>query len=132
MMRKTIFIRGDARDFLKKSRKTLHAGISEQCSYLTGGISIVQQQFFGKFKAFPLEVFVEIFTGFELQQVGEIIGRQSGLPGTPAGRRQMTVAEAAGQDMLFEERFCPTDHFLVRFLPGNELTFVEAGAIIQQ
>lgn len=132
ILRKTIFIGGDTCDFLKKSGKILYAGVSEQDSCLAGGIPVIQQQGFGEFETFQLEIIVEVFAGFELQQVGEIKRRQTEVCGTPAGGRQMTVTETARQDILTEKRFHLADHLFVRFLPGDELAFVEAGTVIQK
>ena len=109
----------------------LYAGVAELSGDGGGGVAGFEEHPLGRFETLQLEVLIEGTAGLEPQQVVEIGDGEPQPGGTICGRGQEGITQPAGTDVVVEERVKLFEDGFIAVLAGDELPFVEAGAVVQ-
>ena len=120
------------REPLEEQAERLHARVAQPACHERRGVGRVLQQVLRHLQTFELEAFVGRLAGLELQQVFEVGSRESQFRGKRGGRGQPAALQPAGRQVGVEQPGGPAQECLVLVLAGDELTFVEPCAVVQQ
>ena len=98
---------------------------------LADGLPRVEHMFFRHFQSLLLNMLQGGFTRFLFQQVAQIVGREAELVGTVLHGGQSFRGGFAGMEIRIQQGLEASKDVAVQILAGDELTVVEAFAIVE-
>ena len=105
---------------------------SQLIGYLTDAFPAVGNLFLGQVYNGVLDVLLRRLAGLFLHQVAEVVGREEHLVGEILHRRQSVPLGLVAVEIVVEQSLEACQHIAVRILSCDELSVVEAHAVVQQ
>jgi len=127
-----VFVRSHSGGLLEHTGEMLRVLEAQLIGNLADGFRGKKQLFFGDADDFVLYVLQGGLARFLLDEVAEIIGRQAEFGGTVFHAGQSFQCGIFAREILVEEGLETGQDVAMGILPGDELPFVEAQAIVEQ
>lgn len=127
-----ILFRRHAHCLLKRAAEILRILIAEAVGYLADALAGLREQLLGHIHSLLLDIFLRRAAGLLLYQVAKVVGREMQLVGTPCHGGRAEALGIVRHEIAVEQRLEACEDVLVRPLARDELTVVEAVAVVEE